>query len=111
MGELPTLVRDLAYILIVAGAVTIVFKRLRQPLVLGYIVAGFLAGPHMPYKMDLILIQSNIVPLHLIGICNIELCHFRFLHNRGISNHHIYPILEPLMYLLIYKNQILDYTT
>ncbi len=49
MGELPTLVRDLAYILIVAGAVTIVFKRLRQPLVLGYIVAGFLAGPHMPY--------------------------------------------------------------
>lgn len=49
MGELPALVRDLAYILIVAGCVTIVFKRLRQPLVLGYIVAGFLAGPHMPY--------------------------------------------------------------
>lgn len=49
MGELPPLVSDLAYILIVAGAVTIVFKRLRQPLVLGYIVAGFLAGPHMPY--------------------------------------------------------------
>lgn len=49
MGELPALVRDLAYILIVAGGVTIVFKRLRQPLVLGYIVAGFLAGPHMPY--------------------------------------------------------------
>lgn len=49
MGELPTLVSDLAYILIVASAVTIVFKRLHQPLVLGYIVAGFLAGPHMPY--------------------------------------------------------------
>ncbi len=49
MGQLPTLVSDLAYILIVAGAVTIVFKRLHQPLVLGYIVAGFLAGPHMPY--------------------------------------------------------------
>ena len=49
MGELPTLVSDLAYILIVAGAVTIIFKRLHQPLVLGYIVAGFLAGPHMPY--------------------------------------------------------------
>lgn len=49
MGELPVLVSDLAYILIVAGCVTIVFKRLHQPLVLGYIVAGFLAGPHMPY--------------------------------------------------------------
>ncbi len=40
---------DLALILISAGIVTIIFKRLKQPLVLGYIVAGFLAGPHMPY--------------------------------------------------------------
>lgn len=43
------LISDLALILIVASIVTIVFKRLGQPLVLGYIVAGFLAGPHMPY--------------------------------------------------------------
>ena len=43
------LISDLALILIVAGIVTIIFKRLGQPLVLGYIVAGFLAGPHMPY--------------------------------------------------------------
>lgn len=49
MEELPKLVTDLAYILIVAGIVTILFKRLNQPLVLGYIVAGFLAGPNMPY--------------------------------------------------------------
>ena len=49
MEQLPHLITDLAYILIVAGAVTIIFKRLHQPLVLGYIVAGFLAGPHMPY--------------------------------------------------------------
>ena len=43
------LISDLALILISAGIVTILFKRLKQPLVLGYIVAGFLAGPHMPY--------------------------------------------------------------
>lgn len=49
MEELPHLVTDLAYILIVASAVTIIFKRLKQPLVLGYIVAGFLAGPYMTY--------------------------------------------------------------
>lgn len=49
MEELPKLVTDLAYILITAGIVTIIFKRLNQPLVLGYIVAGFLAGPNMPY--------------------------------------------------------------
>ena len=58
MGELPTLVTDLAYILIVAGMVTIVFKRLHQPLVLGYIVAGFLAGPHMMYTPNVSNIHS-----------------------------------------------------
>ena len=49
MEELPQLISDLALILIVAGITTIVFKRLKQPLVLGYILAGFLASPHMPY--------------------------------------------------------------
>ena len=46
---MPDLISDLALILISAGIVTLLFKRLKQPLVLGYIVAGFLAGPHMPY--------------------------------------------------------------
>ncbi|GHT80122.1 sodium:proton antiporter [Bacteroidia bacterium] len=47
MTHLPNLVTDLALILITAGIVTIVFKWLKQPVVLGYIVAGFLVGPHM----------------------------------------------------------------
>lgn len=46
---MENLIPDLALILISAGIVTLLFKRLKQPLVLGYIVAGFLAGPHMPY--------------------------------------------------------------
>ena len=46
MSELPPLISDLALILICAGVMTLVFKRLKQPLVLGYIVAGFLASPH-----------------------------------------------------------------
>lgn len=49
MGHLPPLIEDLALILMVAGIVTLIFKRLKQPLVLGYIVAGFLVGPHMTY--------------------------------------------------------------
>ena len=49
MAELPTLIYDLALILISASIVTLIFKRLKQPLVLGYIVAGFLVSPHMPY--------------------------------------------------------------
>ena len=49
MAGLPTMIQDLALMLIVAGIVTLIFKRLKQPLVLGYIVAGFLVSPHMPY--------------------------------------------------------------
>ena len=54
MSELPELVKDLALILVVAGIVTLLFKRLKQPLVLGYIVAGFLVSPHMPYIMSVV---------------------------------------------------------
>ena len=54
MGELPALIQDLALILVVAGIVTIVFKRLKQPLVLGYILAGFLVSPHMPYTASVV---------------------------------------------------------
>ena len=59
MGELPALVQDLALILMVAGIVTLIFKRLKQPLVLGYIVAGFLVSPHMPYTAS-VVDMSNI---------------------------------------------------
>ena len=61
MSELSPLISDLALILISAGIITLIFKRLKQPLVLGYIVAGFLASPHMPYTPsigDLIDVQT-----------------------------------------------------
>ena len=45
--EEANLVKDLALILISAGVFTIISKALKQPLILGYIVAGFLVGPHM----------------------------------------------------------------
>ncbi len=54
MAEIPNLIEDLALILVVAGIVTLVFKKLKQPLVLGYIVAGFLVSPHMPYIMSVV---------------------------------------------------------
>lgn len=60
MAENLKLVSDLALILISAGVTTIIFKLLRQPLVLGYIVAGFLVGPHL-----------NIFPT-VADIANIE---------------------------------------
>lgn len=45
MSHIPTLISDLAVILFAAGLITLLFKRLKQPVVLGYIVAGILAGP------------------------------------------------------------------
>ena len=47
MPENLRLVADLALILTSAGVVTVIFKLLKQPLVLGYLVAGFLVGPHL----------------------------------------------------------------
>ena len=67
MSELPTLINDLALILIVAGIVTLVFKKLRQPLVLGYVVAGFLVSPHMPYTMS-VIDSANIKAWADIGV-------------------------------------------
>ncbi|MBQ9546249.1 MAG: cation:proton antiporter [Bacteroidales bacterium] len=49
MSSLPPIFLDLAIILITAGVVTIVFKWLKQPLVLGYIVAGFIIGPYVTW--------------------------------------------------------------
>ena len=46
MAEIEPLIADLALILICAGVMTLIFKKLGQPLVLGYIVAGFIASPH-----------------------------------------------------------------
>ena len=54
MAEIPALINDLAYILVSAGIVTLIFKKLKQPLVLGYIVAGFLVSPHMPYTASVV---------------------------------------------------------
>lgn len=47
MSEEANLLKDLALILISAGVFTIISKALKQPLILGYILAGFLVGPHM----------------------------------------------------------------
>ena len=61
MHENLTLVTNLALILISAGIITLIFKWLKQPLVLGYIVAGFLVGPHInifPTVMDTAMVEE-----------------------------------------------------
>lgn len=67
MAELPDLIKDLALILVVAGAVTLIFKWLKQPLVLGYLMAGFLVSPHMPYTMS-VIDRANVHTWADIGV-------------------------------------------
>ena len=61
MSQLEPLMSDLALILICAGVMTLLFKSLKQPVVLGYIVAGFLASPNMPYMPSV----SDMHGIHL----------------------------------------------
>jgi CPA2 family monovalent cation:H+ antiporter-2 len=67
MGHLPKLIQDLAIILIAGAITTLIFRKIKQPLVLGYIIAGFLVGPHFsltPTVAD----NANVKTLAEIGV-------------------------------------------
>ena len=93
---MSSLIIDLSYILVVASIVTIIFKRLKQPLVLGYIVAGFLAGPHMPYTPSVSSIEgieewSQIGVIFLMFTLGLEFS-FKKIVRMGMK-----PILTAMM--------------
>ena len=67
MESLPGLFMDLALILITAGVITVVFKWLKQPLVLGYILAGFFIGPYFKW-FPVITDPTNVHVWSDIGI-------------------------------------------
>ena len=56
--HIPTLISDLAVMMLTAGIITIIFKRIKQPLILGYILAGFLISPYFPLFTTVVDTQS-----------------------------------------------------
>lgn len=89
MAELAPLIQDLALMLVVAGFVTLLFKRLKQPLVLGYIVAGFLVSPHMPYTasvadMENIHLWADIGVMFLLFSLGLDFS-FKKILKMGVS--------------------------
>ncbi|MGY4491577.1 cation:proton antiporter [Pseudomonas sp. TE3610] len=66
-------IQDLAVIMLIAGVVTVIFHRLRQPVVLGYIVAGFVIGPHTP-PFGLIHDEDTIKTLAELGVIFLMFC-------------------------------------
>jgi len=65
--EIQGLISDLAFILLLGAVVTVLFKWIKQPVVLGYIVAGFLASPHFEY-LPSVTTEENIDFWAQIGI-------------------------------------------
>lgn len=66
-------IQDLAVIMLVAGVVTILFHRFKQPVVLGYIVAGLIIGPHTP-PFALIHDEETIKTLAELGVILLMFC-------------------------------------
>lgn len=85
MLSLPPLIHDLVVILMAAGFVTIVFKKIGQPVVLGYIIAGFLINSNLgflPKVVDLPSIQvwAEIGVIFLLFSLGLEFSFKKLIH-------------------------------
>lgn len=67
MGHLPKLIEDLALILMAGAFITLLFRKIKQPLVLGYIIAGFLVGPYF-HLTPTVADRENIKTFAEIGV-------------------------------------------
>ena len=67
MPAVELFIQDLAVIMLIAGVVTVVFNRFKQPVVLGYIVAGIIIGPYTP-PFQLIQDEHTIHILSELGV-------------------------------------------
>lgn len=88
MNHLPHLIQDLGLILIVAGLTTLLFKRMKQPVVLGYILAGLLVGPNLPLfptitEVDNIKTWAEIGVIFLLFNLGLEFSFKKLMHIGG----------------------------
>ncbi len=91
MAHLPHLIIDLALIMGAAALVTLLFKWLKQPLVLGYIIAGFLVGPYFKwfptiYEIDNIRIWAEIGVIFLLFSLGLEFSFKKLLKVGGAAS-------------------------
>ena len=104
------LLSDLALILMVAGVVTIVFKKLKQPLVLGYIVAGVFAGPHVTFLPTVAEVESidfwgKIGVIFLLFGLGLDF-NFKKLKKVGRSSRTLSPISPLKRFKLRFKRSV-----
>ncbi len=104
MAHLPHLITDLGLILGAAGITTLIFKKLKQPLVLGYIIAGLLVGPHFALfptiiEIDNINIWAEIGVIFLLFSLGLEFSFKKLVKVGGASS--IMALLEVVVMLLL----------
>lgn len=90
MLHLPGLIIDLALILVAAAAVTLLFKKLKQPVVLGYVIAGFLVGPYFELfptivEPDSIKIWADIGVIFLLFSLGLEFSFKKLIKVGGVA--------------------------
>lgn len=104
MAHLPELIHDLALILIAAGVFSVIFKKLRQPAVLGYIIAGFLIGPNfsfLPTVTDLpnVRVWAEIGVVFLLFALGLEFSFRKLARVGGAST--IIAVVEVIAMVII----------
>lgn len=104
MIHLPVLITDLGLILAAAGVTTLLFKRIKQPLVLGYILAGLLVGPHIKFiptvtDKESINIWAEIGVIFLLFSLGLEFSFKKLVKVGGSAS--ITAIVEVVFMLLI----------
>lgn len=90
MGHIPPLILDLALILVSAAVIILVFKKLKQPIVLGYIIAGLLVGPNFNLfpsvtEADNIRILGEIGVIFLLFSLGLEFSFKKLLKVGGVA--------------------------
>lgn len=90
MSQIAPFISDLAVILIAAGIFTLLFRWLRQPLVLGYIVAGLVAGPTIPWVPSVtdpqnIKVWADIGVIFLLFAMGLEFSFRKLMHVGGTA--------------------------
>lgn len=102
--HLPDLIADLGLILAAAGITTLIFKKIKQPLVLGYILAGVLVGPHLDFLPSVsdsksINIWGEIGVIFLLFSLGLEFSFKKLVKVGGSAS--ITAIVEVVIMLLI----------
>ena len=106
MTHLPQLIKDLALILAAAGITTLIFKKLKQPMVLGYIIAGLFVGPNFKLfptiiEMDSVKTWADIGVVFLLFALGLEFSFKKLVRVGGSST--ITGVFEiSVMFLLGY---------